>query len=96
MVISEWEKQKASFSRLAKGVFSADTIMSQDVSNYVAAGASSGAMLGSAGFTVLSAGAGLVVGVILQTIQRYRSASNSPYKFLTKLEATGATLIGSA
>jgi hypothetical protein len=81
---------------MAKRVFSADTIMSQDVANYVAAGASSGAMLGSMGFTVLSGGAGLVVGVILQTVQQYRSLTNSPYKFLTTLEASGATLIASA
>ena len=96
LVVSEWRKKSASFSSLAKGVFSADTIMSQDVANYVAAGASSGAMLGSMGFTVLSAGAGLVVGVILQTVQRYRSLTNSPYKFLTTLEANGATVIASA
>jgi hypothetical protein len=96
LVITEWQKRRSSFSNLAKGVFSTDTIMSNDVSNYVAAGASSGAVLGSAGFTALAAGAGLVVGVILQTVQRYRSLSNSPYKFLTTLEASGATLIASA
>jgi hypothetical protein len=62
----------------------------------LAAGASSGAMPGSMGFTVLSAGAGLVVGVILQTVERYRSLTNSPYKFLATLEASGATVSASA
>jgi hypothetical protein len=64
--------------------------------NYTVAGFSGGAMSGSLGLTALSAGAGLVVGVLMQTVQKYRAPANSPYRFLSKLEEKGATLYASA
>jgi hypothetical protein len=96
LIVSDWKKRRANFSTLAKSVYSPDTILSQDVGNYTAAGFSGGAMSGSLGLTALSAGAGLVVGVLMQTVQKYRALANSPYRFLSKLEEKGATLYASA
>jgi hypothetical protein len=97
-IVAEWTQKRASFSNFARSVFKAETFMSQDISNYISIGMSAGAAgawLGSTSFTVLATGAGLAVGVIAGGVQAYQRLAQNPYRFLTKLESSGAKLVSS-
>jgi hypothetical protein len=88
-VVDEWEKYKKSLPRFALQALA-------DPAGWKPPEALASALAGTASGTLLTAGAGIVVGLaVLAGVgawRGYREKVSSPYQFLTRIQQAGASL----